>query len=173
MPPVFRAWYTRAMPDRAKPVKVKVSLPHPALPRADWADCYRLHIAERGVTAMDAARRTLGHFPPWVRVLMTMRNGIVRLFGLKTSHYAMGAVETVGFFPVITKSPSQVVLGFDDRHLDFRVVIDVQDDTDGETVSVTTLVWRKVTLGKLYIAAITPFHNLIVYSMLASLTDGV
>ena len=157
------------MPDRAKPVKVKVSLPHPALPRADWADCYQLHIAERGLTAIDAARRTLGHFPPWVRALMTMRNGVVSLFGLKTSHHALGSVETIGFFPVISKSPKQVVLGFDDRHLDFRVVIDVRDDDPGELVSVTTLVWRKITLGKLYIAVITPFHNLIVYSMLASL----
>jgi Protein of unknown function (DUF2867) len=157
------------MPDRGKPQKVKVSLPHPALPQADWADCYRLHIAERGLTAMAAARRTLGHFPPWVRMLMTIRNGIVSPFGLKTSHHATGSLETIGFFPVISKSPSQVVLGFDDSHLDFRVVIDVRDDDDGELVSVTTLVWRKITLGKLYIAAITPFHNLIVYSMLASL----
>ena len=157
------------MPDRAKPVKVKVNLPHPALPQADWADCYRLHIAERGVMAIDAARRTLGHFPPWVRALMTVRNAAVGLFGLKTSHHAMGSVETIGFFPVISKSPGQVVLGFDDRHLDFRVVIDLQDDATGESVSVTTLVWRKITLGRLYIAVITPFHNLIVYSMLASL----
>jgi hypothetical protein len=75
----------------------------------------------------------------------------------------------IGIFPVVSQSAGQVVLGFDDRHLDFRAVIDVSHK-DGQTlVSSTTLVKRKILFGKLYLAAITPFHNLIVSTALANL----
>lgn len=154
-----------------RPVLVPVTLPHAALPPADWADCYRLRVAGHGLTAEAAARHVLSSFPWWVDMLMGIRNRVVGLFGLKPAAPAAGdEAGRIAIFPIVQNTPSQVVLGFDDRHLDFRIVVDVADDgPDWQTVSVTTLVWRKILLGRLYIAVITPFHKLIVSTTLASL----
>ena len=89
--------------------------------------------------------------------------------GLKSSG-ANGKAEMIGFFPIISQSSEQAVLGFDDTHLDFRIVVDVHQAGElAQRVSVTTLVRRKILLGKIYIAVITPFHRLIVRTMLARL----
>jgi hypothetical protein len=154
----------------AKPTKIEPRLPHPALPDADWADCYQMPVHERDLTAIDAARLFLGHFPQWVQMLMTIRDAVVVPFGIKRSTvHSLSDTATIGIFPIVSQSARQVVLGFDDRHLDFRAVIDVFEK-DGQTlVSATTLVKRKILFGKLYLAAITPFHNLIVSTALANL----
>jgi hypothetical protein len=154
---------------------VPVTLPHPALLLADWADCYELLVPGQATTAISAARRALGDFPAWVRALMWLRNAVVSPFGLKGSAHQQGSkVEMIGFFPVISQSSEQAVLGFDDTHLDFRIVIDVRQAGElAQRVSVTTLVRRKILLGKIYIAVITPFHRLIVKTMLLRLARPV
>ncbi|MDE1996798.1 MAG: DUF2867 domain-containing protein [Rhizobiaceae bacterium] len=157
------------MPTR--PISVKPHLPHPALPGANWADCYELQVRAPGLSAVQVADMILSRFPLWVRLLMRLRNAVVGVFGLKSSEYhSPEAMEMIGFFPVVSKSGDQVVLGFDDKHLDFRIVIDVRDGgSDRRVVDVTTLVKRNILLGKVYIAAITPFHKLIVSTMLTRL----
>ncbi|MGY5809768.1 DUF2867 domain-containing protein [Rhizobium sp. LEGMi198b] len=152
----------------AKPIMVKPNMPHPALPGADWADCYELQVQESDFTAVAAARTMFGKFPFWVRSLLKLRDTVVSVFGLKsTGHHSLNTSETIGFFPIVSKSENQVVLGFDDKHLDFRVVIDVRDDGQGRRlIDITTLVKRKILLGQIYIAVITPFHRLIVETVL-------
>jgi len=154
---------------------VPVTLPHPALPLANWADCYERVIPGQSTTAISMARRALGDFPAWVRALMWLRNAVVSPFGLKGSgHDPDSKAEMIGFFPVISRSSEQAVLGFDDTHLDFRIVIDVRPAGElAQRVSVTTLVHRKILLGKIYIAVITPFHRLIVKTMLLRLARPV
>ncbi|MGV1791477.1 DUF2867 domain-containing protein [Rhizobium sp. A37_96] len=155
----------------ARPLMVEPNMPHPALPDADWADCFELQIPTSDLTAGAAARSMLTRFPLWVRLLLRLRDAATGPFGLRSSsgHQADG-LEKIGFFPVVSKSDSQIVLGFDDRHLDFRVVIDVRNDEQGRRlVDTTTLVRRKILLGRIYIALIAPFHRLIVATMLADL----
>ncbi|MCX8999230.1 DUF2867 domain-containing protein [Rhizobiaceae bacterium BDR2-2] len=150
-----------------------VTLPHAALAGADWADGWTLVLPHGRPTALQAAHRMLGNSPAWVRLLMTLRNRIVALFGLKTAGVAAGAEGQIGGFPVVSERDDQVVLGFNDRHLDFRIVIDVVlESAGGSRVSVTTLVDRHNLFGRFYIAAVTPFHRLIVTSALARLAAG-
>ncbi len=158
-----------------KPVAVKPHLPHAALPSADWADCYQLPVRGPRLAASDAARMALAHFPGWIQGLMRLRNFAARFAGLKLStHHWPAGTEMIGIFPVVSRSDSEVVLGFDDRHLDFRIVIDVSDRGDGsQVVSAMTLVNRKILLGRIYIAVITPFHKLVVASMLANVGRAV
>ncbi|MBC7280845.1 hypothetical protein [Hoeflea sp.] len=40
--------------------EVTVSLPHPALPDADWADCFEVAAAQPGLTAQQAGRQAFG-----------------------------------------------------------------------------------------------------------------
>lgn len=153
------------------PVPVNVKLPQPALPAANWADCCAVEVRARGLTAREAASLAIGYFPAWVRLLLRIRDVAAAGLGLKTTkYYQNGSVATIGMFPIINQSDDQIVLGFDDRHLDFRIVIDVvRLGDDRQRVSAATLVYRKVLLGRIYIALITPFHKLIVASMLANL----
>jgi hypothetical protein len=153
------------------PVSVEPRLPHPALPAANWADCYEIQVDAPDLSAMDAARMAAGQFPLWVRLLMRIRNAVTGLVGLKPAiTHSTGDIEMIGIFPVVSKNDREVVLGFDDRHLDFRVVIDVQNSgARHQIVSATTLVNRKILLGRIYITVITPFHKLVVVAMLKGL----
>jgi len=118
------------------------------LPGYQFADAYKVPVVHR-VTAMEATRMVFGHGPRWVRALMGLRNRLGRLVGLKAGP-ASG-------FPVVRETPDQVVLGFDDRHLDFRIVVEV----GGGFITVTTVVrWHNVW-GRAYLMAILPFHRVI------------
>ena len=64
--------------------KVPAGLPDPALPGADWADAFEIDLRDRRLTAIEAARLTLGRMPGWVRGLMAVRNALGRIVGLKT-----------------------------------------------------------------------------------------
>jgi hypothetical protein len=67
---------------------------------------------------------------------------------------------------VLSERPDRLVAGLDDKHLDFRVVIDVASTADEQRVTATTLVLTHNLLGRAYLTIILPFHRLIVRNML-------
>jgi hypothetical protein len=139
------------------------------LPGADFADAYSRTVEDPTLDAISAARRAIEQQPGWVRALMRLRDAIVRPLGLRTADDpSLARLERIGLFPVIGSTPKRVVLGFNDSHLDFRLVIDVA--TLGELrrqVIVTTLVQTHNWLGRIYLAMVMPFHRRIVPAMLA------
>ncbi|MDX2203940.1 MAG: DUF2867 domain-containing protein [Hyphomicrobiaceae bacterium] len=139
------------------------------LPGADFADAFALDAKEADLDALGAARRALEPMPPWIAGLLRMRDRIVRPLGLETvADLARTPGARCGIFPILSATPQRVVLGLDDRHLDFRIVIDTSACAPGGThVTVTTLVKRHNLLGRAYLASIMPFHKLIVPSLLA------
>jgi hypothetical protein len=146
-------------------------LPNDVLPSAQFGDCFSIIVTGRTLDAMTAAKQTIGRPPRWVGRLMALRNGLVRPLGLVTKPTAKQAPDAyVGMFPVISRAPSRVVLGFDDRHLDFRVVVEVRDAGGArQEVSAITLVETHNSFGRIYLAIIKPFHRIIVPAMLAQL----
>jgi Protein of unknown function (DUF2867) len=105
--------------------------------------------------------------PRWVEALLALRNIMVAPFGLKTSgdgEPAPGGM--IGLFPVVSEAPDRLIAGFNDSHLDFRVVVDVMPSDHGQQVTATTLVLTHNLLGRIYLATIVPFHRLIVRNML-------
>jgi Protein of unknown function (DUF2867) len=72
----------------------------------------------------------------------------------------------IGIFPVISETPDRLIAGFNDKHLDFRVVVDVAAPGNCREVTATTLVKTHNWLGRTYLAIILPFHRLIVPAML-------
>ena len=134
---------------------------------ADFSDAYRLR-SPRVLTAAEAASLCMVEPPFWVRGLMRLRNLMVRPLGLKTAEPAAGAAR-IGWFPLLHQSDDRVVMGLDDRHLDFRIVFDAVS-AQGETeVTATTLVKTHGALGRGYLTVIMPFHRLIVRRMLERL----
>ena len=137
------------------------------LPGAQFADAWRIAIDNAGFDARRAAERMVGRQPSWARALLVLRNILVAPFGLKRS----GAREPapggmIGIFPVVSETPERVVAGFNDRHLDFRVVVDVANAGARQIVTATTLVLTHNWLGRTYLAIILPFHRLILRAMM-------
>jgi Protein of unknown function (DUF2867) len=120
---------------------------------------------------LDATRAAKAMFekqPRWIGILVGLRNRIVAPLGLKTSgRDAKAHLETIGIFPVRSATPGRVILGFDDKHLDFRVVVEAVRTDGGNTVTAATLVRLNYLFGRLYLTTIMSFHRVILRAMLA------
>jgi hypothetical protein len=134
---------------------------------AQFVDAYSVAVDDATLDARRAAERMRAHSPRWIEALMALRNTLVAPFGLKRPVPDKPAADNaIGVFPVVSESPDRLVAGFNDRHLDFRVVVDVAAAGDRRRVTATTLVLTHNLLGRTYLALILPFHRLIVPSML-------
>ncbi len=145
------------------------------LPGADWVDRQSVQVAQRDVRAADAARVALGDaMPGWVAGLMRLRNFIVGLVGLKGAGPGSddNGSQSIGGFPIVSQTSEKLVLGFNDWHLDFRIVVEAVSQASGTGISLTTLVRRKHWFGRLYIVLITPFHVLIVRQSLKAIASA-
>ncbi len=148
-------------------VEQHVALPHPNLPAADWADSYCVRLDRNDLVPMDVASELIGRAPRWVGALLKIRNRIVGAFGLKSAELELTGQDKIGGFPVIDHDGERVLLGFDDKHLDFRIIVSVEPQgASHQHVSLTTLVKRHNLFGRIYILMVTPFHKLIVKTFL-------
>jgi hypothetical protein len=132
---------------------------------AQFSDAFSIVTDGGALDARRAAERMLGRSPRWIDMLLALRNLMVAPFGLKTTAPS-GATDLIGIFPVVSQTSERLVAGFDDRHLDFRVVVDVAGTGHGQRVTATTLVKTHNLLGRVYLKIILPFHRLIVRRML-------
>ena len=123
------------------------------LPGHQFADAYKVP-APHGLDAIEATRLAFAHGPLWIRALMGLRNRLVGVFGLNSAP-ASG-------FPIIRQSADEVLLGFNDKHLDFRIVVAIA----GGFATITTIVRWHNAGGRAYLAAIMPFHRVIAARML-------
>jgi hypothetical protein len=134
---------------------------------ANFADAFQIEIGNRELDARRAAERMMARQPRWAEALLSLRNFLVAPLGLRTS--GAGLVpprDMIGIFPVVSQTPDRLIAGFNDRHLDFRVVVDVTAPGDVRQVTATTLVLTHNWLGRIYLAIILPFHRLIVPALL-------
>lgn len=133
------------------------------------SDAYRIIVDEEALDASTAANRMFARMPWWIRALMAMRSRLVAPLGLKTGREkAISTSRRIGFFPIVTETPERVVLGLDDKHLDFRIAVDVTKlEGARRQITATTLVRSHNLLGRLYLAAVLPFHRIFVPAMLA------
>ncbi len=134
---------------------------------AQFADAFQIAVDDRDLDARRAAERMMARQPRWAEALLSLRNFLVAPLGLKTSGATPATPrDMVGIFPVVSETPERLVAGFNDRHLDFRVVVDVTPPDGIRQVTATTLVKTHNRLGRAYLAIIMPFHRLIVPALL-------
>jgi hypothetical protein len=138
---------------------------------AQFADAFRIEIDDREIDARRAAERMMARQPRWAEALVSLRNFLVTPLGLKTSGATPAARDMIGIFPVVSQTPDRLVAGFNDKHLDFRVVVDVTPPTGVRQITATTLVLTHNRLGRTYLAIILPFHRLIVPALLRQIAD--
>lgn len=99
--------------------------------------------------------------PPWVELLFKARNRLVGIFGLKTER---NTSKPDTFFTVTENREDEIVMGEDDKHLNFRLSI-LKDEFEN-TVSLITVVHYNNGWGKVYFFPVKPFHQIIMNSLL-------
>ena len=120
--------------------------------------------------------------PGWAGWLMSLRDKIVKPFGLKTSeatlpqqseNYEPGSQQ--GIFKIFDKTDNEIILGENDKHLNFKVSLLLDPDTnpDNKRISITTVVRFNNLLGKAYFLPVKPFHKLIVKGSLENIIEQI
>ncbi len=156
------------------------------LPGAYFHDAWAIRATEPNLTALEQFLRVARKTPAWIDRLMTLRNHIVGLFGLKNlggiaqidpnkkaSDYQAG--DPVGIFTLISNTPNEVLLGDSDQHLNVVVSVHKQSNLAEEdtTITVTTVVHVHNWLGRLYMIPVTPAHKVIARAMVRALGDEI
>ena len=143
-----------------------------------FCDAYQTSICNPKLSVQNAYEGIFGHSPLWVQTLMTLRGVVASALGLKHeandhfqdihggnsgASYYVG--QRVGMFLVKSIETNELIVGDDDKHLDFRISI-LRSTTNGvEMVTVSTAVEIHNTVGGLYMLVVKPFHRVIAKSM--------
>jgi len=160
------------------PTLAVTSVPLPSASRAtrcyaapNLADAFAIALPDDASRDPEVlARFIFAHQAPWVAHLLALRDAIVSAFGLKTtgqllqSTPATPAVRRVSFFRIYAQDAQEILLGEDDRHLDFR--LSVRREPLTRQLVMSTVVQCHNRLGRLYILLIAPWHRLVVRSAL-------
>jgi hypothetical protein len=123
--------------------------------------------------------------PKWIKKLLGLRNVIVGMFGLKTSgnvdpkqmleNFKCDQGDRIGLFKVFEKTDNEVILGEDDKHLNFRISFFLDKFRENENekqLTISTIVVFKNLFGRLYFLLIKPLHKFIVPAMLKSIIQS-
>ena len=139
----------------------------------DLADAYSIDLPPGTTRDPERlARFIFEHQPRWVAALMEVRDSCVSLLGLKTGRSLRssdGQRQRIGIFKLYEASPLEVIVGEDDKHLDFRASV-LYRAADGPAIKasvvLSTVVHCHNALGRTYLWLIAPFHRLVVQSFL-------
>ena len=148
----------------------------------DYVDSFETEISDPNnkITSSDVGKAFFSSAPKWVENLMNLRNKIAIIFGLKTDpkagnkkqqldNFKCEKGEQLGLFKVLDKTETEVILGENDKHLDFRVSLFLENasvNPQNKKIIISTAVVFNNWFGELYFLPVRPFHRLIVPKML-------
>lgn len=155
----------------------------------DYVDSYQGSFTDQ-TNKIDATRIGKLFFtsgPKWMDSLFIVRNKLVGLLGLKTSgnipdrqsqldNFKCEKGEQLGLFKVLDKTNNEVILGEDDKHLDFRVSLFIEkshDKSEQKNLTITTTVKFNNVFGRLYFLPVKVFHKLIVPTMIKGIIKQI
>ncbi|MCC8145234.1 MAG: DUF2867 domain-containing protein [Bacteroidales bacterium] len=125
----------------------------------DYFDSYQ--VKKTSNKSAEEISKEIMQLPDWVNVLLFIRNRAVGLFGLKTEK---NTPEPKTFFMLIENRDEEIVMGEDDKHLNFRASI-MKNKSEG-TISLTTVVHYNNAWGRIYFLPVKPFHIIIMKTLL-------
>ena len=146
---------------KPRPIAVQPVLPRAVLPDTDWAEACAIPIKRTLPDRKAAALCIAGTMPNCAKRLLWLRNVLVVPFGLKPGDPTIvdRDAEHIDVFAILFEGDDQIVLGLDDRHLDFRILLERLPLGNGARYRPATLVKRHNLFGRLYLFAITSFHK--------------
>lgn len=140
---------------------------------ASYSDTYMMYTQKQELSIYEIYEAFAKATPGWVNRLMVLRNGIVSFFKLKSVDALGESIkggnckkppkigEKLDAFTLFYLSENEIVVGEDDKHLNFRLSIQKRMTNNGTSVVVSTVVFVNNTLGKGYLFCILPFHKII------------
>jgi hypothetical protein len=100
---------------------------------------------------------------------MQLRNVLVTPLGLKTdtpkppqTRQPLQIGARAGLFKLYQRTADELLLGEDDKHLNFRVSVLRQHESGYDWLMISTVVHFNNWLGRLYFLPVRPFHQRIV-----------
>lgn len=117
----------------------------------DFLDCYS---CTSTLPPQEAVQLALT-MPGWAEALLKLRNVLVKPLGLKTEVDDRDAGDAI--FPITYESDNELLMGTNDRHLDFRIAMMQHEGR----VYMSTWVHPHNMLGRAYLQVVMPFHVLI------------
>ena len=139
------------------------------------ADAFSIQLPSDASTSPDVlARFIFSVQPSWIGALTSIRDAIVAGFGLKTARHlatlSSGATDSrISIFRIFGATKTEVVLGENDKHLDFRLSIlctPGSPPNTGNQLTLSTVVRCHNLLGRTYLSVIAPFHRQVVRASL-------
>ncbi len=146
--------------------------------QTDYADSYRVLLPAGGPDDVLALTRIfmkvrLG----WVVALLNLRNRVVPLLGIEAkkpprkqrAELSFEPGTKVGIFQVFEHTNDKILMGEDDRHLNYRVLVTIDEVNGARWGIFSTVVHYNNWRGRLYFTPVKPFHRLVVPSMLRNM----
>ena len=145
--------------------------------RAHFRDSYRAATSHQGASVVELFHAIFAHHPTWIKVGLVLRNRVASVCGLGApttaeimsptfkDSYAIG--EKIGPWPIFALTPSELIAGRDNKHLDFRLSVLRMTENSRTSVVVTTVCDVHNTFGKAYLLFVVPFHKWGVRSLMA------
>ncbi len=137
-----------------------------SLSRIDYEDTFTQSLSFKG-DLRECLNQMFHHPPEWIMALLNLRNGVGKLFSLKSdgehfnAHHLKNG-DRWGFLQILEINEQTAVFRGDDKHLDFVVVLKIEN----QNLSCLTQVQYNNLWGRLYFAGVAPFHRQIVPALL-------
>ncbi len=168
---------------------IEVSLPlaskiQQSLRAIDFCDAYQADLLNPQMTVKQACAAVFGYSPLWVKYLMQIRGFFASITGLKheanglsmsnasfnESQYQVG--KRLGLFTIQSLSADELIMGDDDKHLNFRISVYKSVENGVSLITVSTVVEIHNWFGKAYMFIVKPFHKYIAKSMVQKAVDA-
>ncbi len=136
---------------------------------AYYHDSYSAPLARPQLAIADIYAAIFAHQPLTMKLLLIVRNAVVRPLGLRApaaaeimrselkGRYAVG--EKVGLWSIFFIGEDEIVAGANDRHQDFRVSVLRVHSASGASVVLSTICTVHNLFGKIYLFFILPYHR--------------
>ena len=156
-----------------------------SLPNNHYCDAYQFSFSGiQKIDTYDLIRYFILCFPWWMKVMLITRELFARIVGLKVANLKAikkeirdfkGEVGTgIALFRVIeNNNENEILLGLDDKHLNFRLSVLNTFKEKHHIITYTTKVEIHNRMGKVYSSFVLPVHKLIMRSVLAKVADKV
>lgn len=173
---------------------IKTSLPENSVLKApgkryDYTDSFSALLKDpaNAISPEVVGKAFFTSAPKWIDHVLQLRDKVAAVFGLKTSgnsinrqkqldNFRCEPGQQLGLFKVFDKTLYEVVLGEDDKHLNFRVslFLNISITNPAEKVlTITTVVRFNNWFGRIYFLPVKPFHSLIVPAMLKAIVKEI
>jgi len=135
--------------------------------KIDYEDTFAVELQNSDIPIEDIYLNVFAHSPQWVNTLLKVRNTIVKFFGIKTNIEEMKKEnlkigKKVGIFRIYEIYENELIVGENEKHLDFRVSV----LKNKGILTISTLVHYNNWFGTLYFFIVKPFHKVVTKSML-------